>query len=151
MAAPPWAGRALRILVLIASVDLAIQYIAGIATNAYAPSAGFTSNTDFGIYDLHFENGLLLGVLVLAVLIVAALTREVPSIGMAAVAFVAVLVAAIAGMAYVNSTPNDPLATVTMGLAFLVAFGSLQALMFRVIRPGPSAGAPPSVVPTPSG
>lgn len=148
MAPPTWVGKAQRVLVPLASIDLAIQYILGILTNAYAPGGGFTQNTDFGVYDGHWTNGEVLGVLLIVMVIVVALSRDRPALGMAVVSLIAVVIAGFAGMAFVNATPNPPSATVTMGLAFLVAFGAQQALLFRTfMRPAmapPAGGAPPA-------
>jgi hypothetical protein len=145
--APAWTTRTLGVLVPLVALDLVVQYIAGLGTNAYAPAAGFTMNTDFGIYDLHWDNGFLLGILVILLLIVAGLSRQVRSLVPAVVAFLAVLVAGIAGMNFVNTTPNPPGATIAMGLAWLVAFGAVMT-MFRFQRgamwaPPPAAPAPP--------
>ena len=150
VAAPSWAPRAQRLLVPLVSVDLALQYIFGILTSAYAPVTGFQASTDFGAYDAHAINGYLLGVLMIVTIAVIALTRDRANLGISIVAFLAVLVAGVAGMAFVNTQPNPALATVTMGLAFLVAFGASQALAFRVMmRPSapPLGGSPPAPSP----
>lgn len=147
MAAPAWVPKVQRVLVPLVSADLTIQYILGLLTNAYAPTAGFTQNTDFGVYDGHWTNGEILGVLMIVSIVIVALRRDRPALGMSILAFLAVLVAGIAGMAFVNATPNPPGATVTMGLAFLVAFGAQQALLFRTFM---SSGAAPPAPGAPS-
>ena len=144
---PAWAAKAQRILVPLVVLDLAVQYIAGILTSAYAPAGGFTDTTSFAYYDAHSLNGMVLGVLALVALIVIAINRNPRFIGMMAVGFVAIVVAALEGMRFVGTTPNDPVATSVMGIAFLVSIGAVQALNFLVMREAP--GRPPATpVPT---
>jgi hypothetical protein len=151
MAAPAWTRTAQRIVLPLAGLDLTLQYIAGLMTNAYAPAAGFTQNTDFGWYDLHWTNGYVLGILMIITLVVVGLSRNYRNLAAAAIAFVAVVVAAFAGMAFVNTTPNPPTATAVMGLAFLVAFAALMALSFRAMatreRPPPTPVEPARATP----
>jgi heme A synthase len=147
--APAWTTKALSILLPIVGLDLGIQYIAGLGANAYAPASGFTTNTAFAVYNVHFLNAYVLGVLTLLLLIVAGFSRLPKNIAPAAVTFVAVLVAALTGMAFIRTTPNPPLATIAMGLAFLVAFAATLAWMVRLnmARPGGSVTAAPPAVP----
>jgi len=120
-------------------IDLIVQYIAGLGANVYAPASGFTMNTDFGIYDVHWLNGYVVGVLSIVLVVVAVLSRQTRTIVSSSVSFVAVLVSAVAGMAFVNSTPNPASASLVMGVAFLVAFSTVMALMFQLRRSdGPS-------------
>ena len=145
---PAWAAKAQRILVPLLVLDLAIQYIAGILTNAYGPAGGFTDSTSFPYYDVHWDNGVLLGILALVTLIVVALNRNPRFIGTMAVAFVAIVVAAVEGMRYVHTSPNDPVATSVMGISFLVAIGAVQGLNFLVMRERPSSPPTTPVPPT---
>jgi hypothetical protein len=66
-------------------------------------------------------------------IVVIALTRDRVNLGISVVAFLSVLVAAIAGMAFVHNQPNPAIDSVIMGVAFLFAFGASQALTFRVM------------------
>jgi hypothetical protein len=145
-AAPAWTTRAVNLLVPLVALDLVVQYIAGLGTDAYAPMEGFTMNTDFGIYDLHWDNGFLLGILAIALVIVAVLSRQIRNVVPAIVALLAVLLAGISGMSFVNSTPNPPSATIAMGVAWLIAFAAVMT-MFRFTRGG--IGAPPAAASTP--
>jgi heme A synthase len=139
-----WPNRTLAVLLPLVGIDLVIQYIAGLGTNAYAPPAGFNMNTDFGIYNVHWLNGYVLGILSIVLVIVAAFSRQTRVVVPAVVSLAAVLIAAFAGMAFVNSTPNPPSATITMGLAFLVAFSAVMAMMFRGRMQSTLSGPPPS-------
>jgi len=127
-----WPTRTLNVLVPVVGIDLILQYIAGLGSNAYGPSTGFTVNTDFGIYDIHWLNGYVLGILSIILVLVAAISRQARNVLPAIVALAAVLIAGFAGMAFVSSAPNPPGATVTMGIAFLVAFATILAMMFRL-------------------
>ena len=131
----------MRIIVPIAGLDLLIQYVAGMLTTAYAP-AQFTQNTDFGVYNLHVVNGFALGIILIAAVAIAGLSRTPRNVVATVVAFLGVLVAGFAGMAFVGTTPNDPVATVTMSLAFLVSFSAMMALSFRIMAPGGPASPP---------
>jgi UDP-N-acetylmuramyl pentapeptide phosphotransferase/UDP-N-acetylglucosamine-1-phosphate transferase len=139
-----WPTKALTALAPLVAIDLVIQYIAGVGTNAYAPVTGFTMNTAFGIYNVHWLNGFALGILSIVLVIIAVISWQARNIAPAVVSLVAVLVAGIAGMAFVNSTPNPPWATITMGLAFLVAFGAVMGMTFRSRMFSPATGVPPS-------
>ena len=145
-----WPTKALNILVPIVGIDLVIQYIAGLGTSAYAPANGFTMNTDFPIYDVHWLNGYALGVLSIILVLVAVFSRQVRNIAPAVVALAAVIVAAVAGMVFVNSIPNPPIATVTMGIAFLVAFSTGTAWMIGLRMSGTAPSSPPPSVPSPT-
>jgi hypothetical protein len=117
-----WPFQALGVLVPILGLLLVIQYLAGLWTNAYAPANGFTSNTAYTALNLHYLVGFILGVLVLLVVAVAAFTRRAGFLGLAVVAAVSVWVAGIAGQMFVGTTPNNPTYSVSMGVAFLIAF-----------------------------
>ncbi|HEV2519415.1 MAG TPA: hypothetical protein VGX00_02175 [Thermoplasmata archaeon] len=142
--------RALRPVSMVTMAGLTVQYVAGLLANAYAPSNGFTENTDYWQLNLHWDFGYVLGALALILLIVAALTRKRTFIGLSTVTFAGVLSAAIFGMLYVRSTPNDPLFTVAMGFSFLVAFTSNFILTRFALPPSPAATSPIPTSPTPS-
>jgi len=135
-----WPAKVLGGLVPLVGLDLIVQYIAGLGANVYAPSNGFTMDTAFGIYNVHWLNGYVLGLLCIALVIVAVLSRRIGSIAASIVVLLAVLVAGIAGMIFVNNTPNPAGASLLMGLAFLVAFATVMAMAFRM-RMG--QGSPP--------
>lgn len=139
-----WSTRTLNVLVPLVGLDLVVQYIAGLGANVYAPPNGFTMNTDFGIYDVHWDNGYVLGILSIILVIIAVFSRQPRNIAPSVVSLAAVLAAAFAGMAFINSSPNPPGASLTMGVAFLVAFATIMAFMFRLRREGavPLAPAP---------
>ena len=140
-----WPQRTLRVLIPIAGILLVIQYVAGLLTNAYGPSAGFTDNTSFPALNLHYLNGDFLGVVAIIVVVVAAFTRQVRFIALSVVMLAAILVAGIAGMAFVSSTPNNPVDTVLMGVAFLVAFwAQLLLAFFAIMRGRGESDAPPA-------
>jgi hypothetical protein len=149
VAAPSWTSKALRVLVPVVGIDLVVQYIAGVLTNAYAPAGGFTDSTDFGVYDLHGLNGYALGIVLLATLVVVGLSRQYLHLGLVAVAFAGSLTAAVAGLAFVGATPNPPAATTLLGAAFLVAFVPIQFLAFRLMKSAPPAPPPYGAGPAP--
>lgn len=137
---PAWAEKALRVVVPVTGLLLVVQYLLGLWTNAYAPSSGFTDNTSYPSLDWHYNIGFTLGALGVIVLIVAALTRKLPFIGLAAVLLVGIAIAGISGMEFVHSSPNDPVATVVMGVGFLIAFWAslvLGLLAMGMARMGP--------------
>jgi hypothetical protein len=125
---PAWPHKALRILLPVTGLLLVVQYLLGLWTNAYAPASGFTSNSSFPSLDWHYNIGFALGILGLLVVIVAAFSRKLPYIGFAVLLFAGIAVAGVAGMRFVNSTPNPPVDTVLMGVGFLVAFWASLAL-----------------------
>jgi hypothetical protein len=139
--APAWTSKAQKVLLPLVALDLVIQYIAGALTNAYAPAAGFNQNTSFGVYDVHWLNGYVLGVLLIVTLIVVALSRQHRNLAIVVVSFIGFLSAAVSGMAYINSSPNNPVDTSIMAISFLVAFIPIQVLTFHVMMGGES---PPS-------
>jgi hypothetical protein len=138
----------MRILIPIAGLLLVVQYVAGLYTNAYSPASGFTSNTAFPALNLHYTVGMTLGILAILVVIVSAFTRQMAYIGLSVVVLAAILVAGIAGMAFVGTTPNPPVDTVIMGSAFLVAFWATVVLGIISMmggRMGTSASPPATV------
>lgn len=116
----------LTLLLLIA------QYFLGLWTNVYAPAqfASFDSGAGYSpSLDAHILNGDVLFLLALIVLVFAAVSKRIRLIVPAVVLVIAVFVAGELGMAFVNSTPNDPIDSFGMGTMFLVALFSAAALM----------------------
>jgi hypothetical protein len=147
---PTWPLRALQITSVITTAALVVQYIAGLLTNAYAPASGFTSNSDWWAINLHWTFGYVLGVLAIILVIVAALTRRGLYIALAVVTLLGVLAAGFAGMAFVSSTPNAPIYSVEMGVAFLVAFITSFLLAGMTMMGGGTGRPSPSTASTPS-
>jgi len=145
-----WALKALKILVPVTALLLIIQYIAGLGTNVYAPAAGFNGNSDFGWLDLHYATGDVLGLVSIVLVIVAVFTARGPLIGTSAGILVSVLVAGFAGSAFINTSPNNPLDSLLMGIAFLFAFGATISLGFRVMWASGSRTATPPPPAAPS-
>jgi hypothetical protein len=134
MSGPPrWAKKALGAVTGISLLLLLIQYLLGLWTADYAPAA-FTNDTSFPSLDWHYNVGFALGIVSILIVILAALTRQARLIAPSVVLFIAILVAGVLGMRYVNTTPNDPLASFGMGVMFLVAFGSAMSIVTQ-LRP----------------
>ncbi|HEV2429275.1 MAG TPA: hypothetical protein VGV64_05450 [Thermoplasmata archaeon] len=139
--APTWPSKALLVLVPIQGFLLAVEYLLGMWTNLYAPSA-FTDSTSFPSLDWHYTNGYVLGVVAILTVVLAALSRKVPYLVLGLVALGAILGAGLSGQAFVGSAPNNPIDSFSMSLAFL--FAMIATLLFGVvIRMGrfPSVGA----------
>ncbi|MGI0132091.1 MAG: hypothetical protein ACREDK_03215 [Thermoplasmata archaeon] len=143
-----WSFRALRILTPIIAVVLFLQYVLGLWTSAYAPASGFTGNTSLPSLDWHYNLGFALGVLTLLTVIVAAFTRQVRSIAMSILLFAAVAAAGLAGSRFVSTMPNDPNATIAMGIAFVVALGVNMAFSFRLMQDARAPSTPAMVTPS---
>jgi hypothetical protein len=128
--APPWTFRALRLLIPLVGLLLAAQYLTGLWTGAYAPSAGFTdsSMSSFPALQAHYVLGLLLGLGALLLVVAAAFTRRIPYIALSLVALLSIGAAGIFGRLFIEGSPNDPIYSVLMGVAFLVAFWSMIML-----------------------
>ncbi|MCI4335753.1 MAG: hypothetical protein L3K17_00945 [Thermoplasmata archaeon] len=147
---PEWPLTALRYLGPALVILLLAQYFLGLWTNVYAPATGFTSNSSSPALDWHYNIGFALGILAILTIVIAALSRQLPLIGTSVVLFLAVLVAGIAGSAFVGSTPNPPSASFWMGAMFLVAFGASMGLTARTwmaarhVPPGAHPGASPT-------
>ena len=141
MTAPPqWPTHALRFLAPVLLLLLVAQYLLGLWTNLYAPSTGFTSSSSSPSLDWHYNLGYLLGVLGILAIVFAALSRQAPLIGTAVGFFLSVLLAGVAGMAFVRTDANPPLYSLEMGLLFLFAFGAAMGLAVRTwMRPTPSS------------
>jgi len=136
--------RALRLWTVVSMAGLIFQYIAGLLTNAYSPSSGFTNNTDYWAINWHWTFGYALGVIALVLLVLSALTRRGAYIVLAAVTFAGVASAGVFGMLFVNSSPNAPVYSIAMGVAFLVSFSAnflLSGMMMMGDRATPAAPA----------
>jgi membrane associated rhomboid family serine protease len=130
---------------------LVVQYLDGLWTSAYAPANGFTSNTAFPALNLHYAVGFALAALVVLVAIVSLFTRERRTIALAVVLAASVWWAALSGSAFVRSSPNDPMYSVSMGLAFLIAFwAALMLVAFTMTRRAQET-IPPTTPSTASG
>lgn len=150
-APPAWTNTALKVLLPLTAVFGVAQYVLGLLTNAYAPSSGFTSNTSFNYLDAHYNVGFTLGALSILLVIVAGFTRQPRTIALSVVGFLGILVAGLAGMAFVNTQPNPPNASVLMGVGFLVAFWALSMLGMSLMLAGRAdAGSPPAPAGAPS-
>jgi hypothetical protein len=142
-----WPGTALKILLPVTGIALVVQYILGLWTNAYAPAAGFTSNTSFPSLDWHYNVGFALGILGILLIVFSALSRRPMNIGLSVVLFAGIAVAGVEGMAFVSTSPNNPVDTMVMGIAFLVSFWASILLGLSVmggmgpIRTGTSAAS----------
>jgi hypothetical protein len=128
--APAWPSRFLGVLVPLTALLLVVQYLLGLWTNVYAPSVPFTHSTSMPSLGVHYLVGYALGALTLVGVLIAALSRNLRSVVLEGVVFVAVLWAAFAGMAYVGTQPNPPVASFSMGFAFLIAFAANLVLSF---------------------
>jgi heme A synthase len=101
-------------------------------TNIYGPAAGFSANTSYPPYLVHYYVGVTLGLLSIVLLLVAVSHRRTAYALLSVVLLLSVLAAALLGQAFVGSTPNDPADSVAMGCAFLVAFASILCFGFLV-------------------
>ncbi len=138
--------RFLHLLAPIVTVDLTIQYSTGVATSVRAPASGFTASTSFPFYDVHVVNGYVAGGLALVMLVVALLTRRMYLYAPAAIVLAAVAVAGIAGMIFVDSSPNSEIASIVMGSAFLFSFTvalGMSVWMWAIRLHGRFPGMPP--------
>lgn len=123
---------------------LLLQYFLGLWTNVYAPAqfASFDSGANYApSLNAHIINGDVLFLLAVVLLVLAAFSRQARLVISAVVLVVAVYAAGEFGMAYVNSSPNDPIDSFGMGSLFLVALFSAAGLMMMSWR------SPPSLVP----
>ncbi|MGC2288794.1 MAG: hypothetical protein WA688_02930 [Thermoplasmata archaeon] len=147
---PPWVPRALSYLVGITLVLLVVQYLLGLWTNAYAPAMFSPSNHSFAALGFHVLVGYVVGVVALALLIVAAFSRNPRYAIQSFVVLVAIALAGVFGMLFVSSTPNNPAYSFGMGFMFLVAFGACMGLSWSVWGARSRLSTPPSPSP-PSG
>lgn len=146
--APPWVRGALLGATVLLLVLLFVEYVLGLWTNVDGvglDSGGmFTSSSSGSTLSAHLAVGYLLGLVALLAVIFAALTREVRFIAQAVFALIWIGVAGVAGRAFIDSSPNAPIDSFAMGVAFLLAFGTATGLMYSVLRRPPAA---PSVMP----
>ena len=141
--------RVLRIAVFLAMAALVVQYITGLITNIYAPASGYTSGSVFAPYVDHFVTGIVLGILAIAVLVLCIRVRDRDFVVLATVALASIVLAGVFGMAFIHTSPNEPIYSVGMGIAFLAAFfagGTLAGLVNRRFVGG-RARPPTPVVP----
>jgi heme A synthase len=131
MSSPPgWATKAVGGIAVIALIVLVIQYLVGMWTNLYSP-ATFTTDSSYPALDAHYNLGFALGIIGIIGIVFAAITRNVRMIAPAVGLFVWIFVAGFAGMAFVSDTPNNPVYSFVMSVAFLLAFVSALALLFQ--------------------
>lgn len=150
MAEPPrWATRGLMVVAVVTLLILLVQYLSGIWTNLYSTSM-FTSNSSSPSLDAHYDGGFALGLLGIVAIALAVLTRRARLIGQSAALFLWIVVAGIAGMAFVGNTPNPAIDSFTMAVAFLLAFGTAIGLTFSAYR-GLAERPPPAAYPSGGG
>ena len=134
--APRWVSTALRYLVAIVLVLLVLQYLLGIYTNVYGVGVNadgkYSENSSGPALDWHYNVGFLLGILGIVLIVLAALSRTGRLVGQAVGLFVWVLVAGVEGMMFVRS--NDPLQSLIMAFAFLLAFGTGMGMLLSLFR-----------------
>jgi heme A synthase len=126
---------ALRLAALTTLLLLVAQYLLGLWTSAYAPGQ-FTATPSYPPLVAHYGIGYALAVASLVVLILAALSGsrrlQAPAVGL----IIGVALAAVFGLEFVRSAPNNPIDSFAMGLMFLVAFGAAMNLSFSLMRSG---------------
>jgi hypothetical protein len=154
VAAPAWAPKAARVLVVLIGIDLALQLITGLLTYYYSNGTGFIPgfpSSNFPSYVLHWANGDLLGLLAIVSLIVVALTRNYPNLVIALIVLLAIGGAGVAGMMFISSTPNPDSDAAAMGAAFVVAAAANGFLSYRLRREARAAREPGPVAPATTG
>jgi hypothetical protein len=144
---------ALRANALAAVVMLLIQYCLGISVNLYstlpasdrgkALFASFTSAVGGGplLLSLHALLGTLLLITASAALLRSSRLGTTPPIALSALALVAIIVAWLAGSAFVGHTKNA--SSLTMALAAAVAIACYAVIIFLVdgSRQSPSSSS----------
>jgi heme A synthase len=141
--------RIVTYLSAVALLLLLVQYFLGLWTNVYAPSqfSSFDSGANYSpSLNVHIINGDLLFLVSVALLVLAALSRQLRLIAPAAALVVSIYVAGALGMAYVNSTPNDPIDSFGMGAMFLVALFAAAVLLMMSVRVQRAAKAAPAPI-----
>jgi len=116
---------------------LLFQYLFGLWTNVYAPAqfSSFDSGANYSpSLNVHIVNGDVLFLLSIVILVFTAFSRQVRLIAPAAVLVASIYIAGAFGMAYVNSTPNDPIYSFGMGAMYLVALFSAGAVLMMSVR-----------------
>lgn len=124
-------------------VVLVVQYLLGLWTSVYAPAqfASFDSGAGYSpSLRAHILAGDVLFLGSVVVLVLAAISRRPRLIAPALVLAASIFLAGQFGMAFVNSSPNDPIDSFGMGATFLVALTSATALV--VLSWGRRGGAP---------
>lgn len=124
---------------------LLFQYLLGLWTNVYAPSqfSSFDSGANYApALNVHIVNGDVLFLLSLALVVLAAISRRARLVVPATILAVSIYIAGAFGMAYVNSTPNNPVYSFGMGTMFLAALFSAAALLMLSVRVQRSPKAP---------
>ncbi|MGA7923366.1 MAG: hypothetical protein WCA77_05265 [Thermoplasmata archaeon] len=138
-----------KALAAVLLVLLFVQYLLGLWTNLYAPSM-FTSNSSSPALDWHYNVGFILFFTSILLVILTAFTREIRLIAPAVFLLIAVLVAGLAGGAFVGSSPNNPLDSLLMAVMFLVAFAAALRIGFynrsrtTIIPLPPATASPPA-------
>lgn len=148
MSPRPGVGRALAAVTGVTILALVAEYLLGLWTNLYGPSA-FTRSTSYPALAAHYGLGYALFVLAILVVVLAALSHRRRALVPAVVLLVAVALAGFFGAAFVRSSPNDPIDSFAMGFMFLVAlFSAFLVAMSRWSRTPaaePSSPAPATV------
>ena len=129
----PWVPHALSYLVGITLLLLAVQYILGIWTSAYAP-AQFTTTPSTAAYTSHIVAGYIVGLAALVLFVVSVLSKDPRVMAQSLAVLVTIGLAGVFGRLFVSTTPNDPAYSFAMGLLFLVAFGACMGLLWSVWR-----------------
>lgn len=133
---------------------LVAQYFLGLWTNVYAPAqfARFDSGSNYPpSLNVHIVNGDLLFLLSVAALVIASFSKRWSLIVPAVLVVLSVYAAGAFGMAFVNSSPNNPVDSFGMGTMFLVALFSDAALLIFAWRArAPGAAPEPTAVPEPT-
>jgi len=142
-----WPDRVLLILLPVAGLLLVLEYLSGLWTSAYGPSNGFTSATSFPPLSLHYAGGYALGVVVVVIALVSLFTGQRRAVLLAVVLAVSVGWAGVSGSLFIRSSPNNPMYSVSMGLAFLIAFWAALMLVTMAVKRR-SQGNPASTAPS---
>ncbi len=146
---PRW----LTLVLVVAGVEMLLlvaQYLLGLWTNVYAP-AMFTSSSSFPSLNWHYNIGFALFFVGIALVVLAALSRDWRLVVAGLVVLVAVYSAGMFGANFVSSSPNDPLDSFGMGAMFLVALFADSALLMIASRGRAAAAAPGTAAPASTG
>ncbi|MCI4327045.1 MAG: hypothetical protein L3K16_05355 [Thermoplasmata archaeon] len=128
-------------------VLLIAQYLLGLLTNAYAPSAGFNAGMTDPLLNWHWTVGFVLGIVSILSIALAAITRSRWLVLPAVLVFASVLIAGLAGSAFTDTAGNPPQFSVLMGASFLFAFISQVAYARLWMMGRPRGSRPPSPIP----
>jgi hypothetical protein len=141
-------GRVVTYLASAVLLLLIVQYFLGLWTNVYAPAhfSSFDSGSNYApSLNFHIVNGDVLFLLSIVKLVFAALARQLRLVAPAVLLVVSIYVAGEFGMAYVNSTPNNPIDSFGMGGVFLVALYSAASLVIASLRSRPVVPSTPEI------